>query len=188
MIWLHHAISWSILYEWYKRNYKDKKFLSFFIFLWVFFPDFDFIFKFLWIDSLSHKTLTHSLLFFWIIFFLVYLIFIKILKKDFGIYLKLFSLWYIYHLILDIIVWWKIYLYYVNSNINYPLEIFFLKDWYFISLNFYNINVMIYFIILLYLNIRDINYYWMNIKNIFITYLLILISFYWDLLFVFHII
>lgn len=182
MIWLHHTISWILLFTGHKKILKWPKdnlypFLLSVYILWSIIPDFDFIFRLLNMDIIGHKTLTHSIL-----FFLLLILFInRFINKKYLIYLKAFSIGYMIHLLLDIVVWWKIYLYWFWENVNMWIQFLQLSHW-------YNWSIWYFFsLCFLYLIIHKTVFH-KNLKNELITYFLIILSIFWDLMFVFKLI
>lgn len=181
MIWLHHTISGILLYNTNKTLWKWNlinlaPFLSSFYILWSIFPDFDFIFRLFNLDYIWHKTLTHSILFFFCLIYIIY----NYINKKYLIYIKAFSIGYIVHLLLDIIVWWKIYLYWLWENMNKWIQFTQLSNW-------YNGSLWYIFSILLLLLLLKVSTFHRNINNKLYTFLLILLSIIWDALFVFKI-
>lgn len=110
MIWVQHILFWIGLNEILNKDKEEKTKMIWFSLLGSVILDFDLVFSMINLWYIWHKTLTHSLLFVLILFLTNYVFFRKYL---------IFSYATLLHLLCDIFVWWKVFIYWFWKDINY---------------------------------------------------------------------
>lgn len=110
MIWVQHILFWIGLNEIINKNKEEKTKMIWYSLLGSVILDFDLVFSMINLWYIWHKTLTHSLLFVSILFLINYLFFRKYLIFSYAAFL---------HLLCDIFVWWKIFIYWFWKDKNF---------------------------------------------------------------------